>query len=731
MVSALTIALDAIARAILGESADTGGRLGTITLRPHQREALERVRAALNEFGGALLADAPGLGKTFVALALAREFPRTIVAGPAALRSTWRDAAGRAGVPVAFVSFETLSRRDVRERGDFIIVDEAHHVCNPVAQRYARLARLIMSAPVLLLSATPVRNRKAELDAALALFLGARAATITDAARSRCIIRRTADPDLLPAIVGPVWHPPPSSPRIVAALSGLPPPVPARDGRLARALLSMSLIRCGASSLAALETALRRRLQRGAALQAVLDAGRVPTRAELRAWVVGRDAVQLAFPALVSQLDPGSVALSQTLHRHLVAIRALRDRISPRVRPDADARAALLRSLRARHPGERIIAFSAYAATAEALYRSLRNTPGVALLTARGARTASGARPRADVLNALSACVASRSRSAVDDISLVVATDVLSEGVNLQGASVVVHLDLPWHPAALEQRVGRAVRIGSPHAVVHVHGFAPPRAAERALDLGARFARKGAEWSAGLRAPAEMEHVRAIVATWRAADSSASATLSVAGVRAKLTGILAVVRKGEDLLVVAGTPQCGRLWNFDDAAGRVLELAQAIGTRELAVSSRDAVIATRRVEKWMRALRARESIDGGSTASRARRTCLRRADAILVAAPAHTRAGLAMPVMRLRHDLRRAMSAGAEMLVLELAQDPMPSGEEWLAKCAHRLALAGKQGDADASVPLEIVALLVLSSPAAGREPRPTPVRSAPPAAST
>jgi superfamily II DNA/RNA helicase len=43
------------------------------------------------------------------------------------------------------------------------------------------------------------------------------------------------------------------------------------------------------------------------------------------------------------------------------------------------------------------------------------------------------------------------------------------EGHNLQNASVLVSIDLPWVPTALEQRIGRAARPGSKHAAVQTY----------------------------------------------------------------------------------------------------------------------------------------------------------------------------------------------------------------------------------------------------------------------
>ena len=116
--SALNRVRAAIAAAALGESPgrDSSACVGDIVLQPHQRSAVRRIEAAIAEFRGALLADEPGLGKTFVALAVASRYERVVVAAPAALRAMWHDAARRATVEIQFVSLEALSRQRRVER---------------------------------------------------------------------------------------------------------------------------------------------------------------------------------------------------------------------------------------------------------------------------------------------------------------------------------------------------------------------------------------------------------------------------------------------------------------------------------------------------------------------------------------------------------------------------------------------------------------------------------------
>jgi superfamily II DNA or RNA helicase len=719
---ALAAVLDAIARAALGDDSDTPVTLGAVTLRAHQRDALRRLRASVESVGGALLADEPGLGKTFVALALAREHPPAIVVAPAALRAMWRSAAAEAALDISFISMEALSRHELRpdacaRRGGFMIVDEAHHVSNPHTARYARLARLAAYRRVLLLSATPVRNRRAELGALLALFMGPRAYTLGDTERSRCIVRRGDEASLRPTIDGPHWHRYRALPGIHDAIANLPPPLPALDGSEAAALLRMSLARCWASSLAALDTALRRRLQRGAALAGVLDAGRLPTRHELRAWVVGDDAVQLAFPIFAAQETPDAARLRATLTEHLDAVHALRARIRPRVDADALSRAALLCSLRASHSGAPIVAFTAHASTADALFRALRTVPGIALLTARGARTAGGPRPRAEIIGALGADAIHTPRSHAeriahirDNISLVITTDLLSEGVNLQGASVIVHLDLPWTPAGLDQRVGRAARMGSPHAVVHVHGITPPSAAERLLAIGKRLNKKRAEETAAARAARESELTRTLLLSWRDAshaDPSRSDPL-VATAHGATTGFIAVIKAHGEHALVGGMRTSSSHWQLSDAPANLYEIARGVRTHAARPDPALETAVRAALDRWVSGRQARESGGADEASSRARRLLLGRLDAVVRSASAFSRAALARRIIHVRMLVQHMVTAGAERILEELTRCADANIEAWLAMCESRLGGASPRAARDAGEPPAVRALLVL-----------------------
>jgi ERCC4-related helicase len=64
---------------------------------------------------------------------------------------------------------------------------------------------------------------------------------------------------------------------------------------------------------------------------------------------------------------------------------------------------------------------------------------------------------------------------------------LLSEGLNLQDAFIVINYDLHWNPVRLIQRIGRLDRIGALTDVVYVHNFLPETKLEQDLRLKERI----------------------------------------------------------------------------------------------------------------------------------------------------------------------------------------------------------------------------------------------------
>lgn len=72
-------------------------------------------------------------------------------------------------------------------------------------------------------------------------------------------------------------------------------------------------------------------------------------------------------------------------------------------------------------------------------------------------------------------------------IDILIATDVLSEGQNLQDADMVINYDIHWNPVRIIQRLGRIDRLGSPNEKIFGINFWPSKNINNYLDLQGRI----------------------------------------------------------------------------------------------------------------------------------------------------------------------------------------------------------------------------------------------------
>lgn len=729
-----------LARAALGLAPrPADARVGPLELHPYQRHAAARLRYALRHYRVALLADDVGLGKTAVALALVRDTPDAIVVAPAALRPHWTAALRAAGLTRRILTTEALGRAQPRPThippAPLLVVDEAHHFRNPRTRRWRALATLAADARLLLLSATPVHNRPDDLAALFALTLGAHADTLDAPTLARLVVRRAAAdvhgpahatprghaPDR-PSVAPTVWLDLDDAPALLHALHAVPRAVAPTDGNATPDLDRYTLVRLWTSSDAALRAGLRRRRARALALRDTLDAGRPPSRADLLALTRGlaTDPTALQLSLIVPGTDhsaPARAARDQ-IETYELGLRHALD-----VLRDASGdprRVAHLRAIRARHPGARIVAFSHSTDTVRALYRALAPDGGVAMLTAAGGRIASGPIPRAGVLARFAPLGQARPEpTAIERVALLLTTDALSEGLDLRDASVVVHLDLPWTPARLAQRTGRAVRPGAPAPVVHVYAFRPPPAAARELRLAAhaRAKRRAARLTVGTTAledavappdqpPAARARPRAAAQLARDrrlerwSDAGATGCLTqrlLAGAPALRCGTRGY------LAVVALPARLGAL--------RVPALVAALGAR--APTSAPAVVrralshiarahsvvdpppacvrdARRQLARWAHRQLARDAVTDAPSVVRAsdrrghdaRAALLTRAARALYAATPRERAALAAAAGVLRGAFAHPLSADREAAIRD-AGSPAATDAEWLTAAAR------------------------------------------------
>ncbi|WP_226949891.1 helicase-related protein [Rhodococcus rhodochrous] len=139
--------------------------------------------------------------------------------------------------------------------------------------------------------------------------------------------------------------------------------------------------------------------------------------------------------------------------------------------PERDSKLdALIRLLTETHPSEKVLVFTEYKDTADYIGAVLRDAgiAGVGVATGDSEDPTALAHRFSPRSNALPGQEASEID---DELRVLVATDVLSEGQNLQDAHIVVNYDLPWAIIRLIQRAGRVDRVGQDSDTVLLYSF--------------------------------------------------------------------------------------------------------------------------------------------------------------------------------------------------------------------------------------------------------------------
>ena len=156
------------------------------------------------------------------------------------------------------------------------------------------------------------------------------------------------------------------------------------------------------------------------------------------------------------------------------------------------------------NPGKKkVIVFTAFADTANYLYEHVSEFAsrelglGVAEVTGSGGGKTNVDGVRGDLSEILT-CFSpvSKDRDKVyprlrgKDIDILIATDCISEGQNLQDCDYLINYDIHWNPVRIVQRFGRVDRIGSKNDVIQLVNFWPDEDLDNYINLKARVENK-------------------------------------------------------------------------------------------------------------------------------------------------------------------------------------------------------------------------------------------------
>lgn len=564
----------------------------SLELASFQQEGFERAVRLLERHRACIVADAVGLGKTFIGLRLLDHYllkdrrpgyiPRAVVVCPAQLRELiWLKKLDEFGIKADVVSQEEISRKhfDVKRfnKYDLVLVDESHNFRNSATNRYRNLQKIIGSGKrnkrVVLLTATPLNNSLYDLYHQILLLtrnnetyyrewgitnlkgyfqsLAKGSVEITELllqtmvrrSRQDVIKRQQAGEQIF--IAGKEIHFPkrqleqftynfensfqglyigiatqidqlnlaPYNIRAFKKKRSSQDEAQVKRNEGLVALMKSLFLKRLESSLLAFENSISYQRDFQQKFDAYLQEGHLLDSATFRKILVAeideQENVEVdELLGSLPEIDPKDYHINQ-LHSQIAEDKRSLDDILLKLKKitetveaeqDYDRKLAAFKQLLLGLRGQKVLVFSYFKDTAEYVHGQLLadsnwlaamqvdgRSPAIDLIT--GSTPTKQRFEKVKRFAPIANCPNEEELQTYQgqEINILICTDVLSEGQNLQDAGVLVNYDLHWNPVRMIQRAGRIDRLGTNFDELFIYNCFPEEGLEILLGLVARL----------------------------------------------------------------------------------------------------------------------------------------------------------------------------------------------------------------------------------------------------
>ncbi|MDA8000828.1 MAG: SNF2-related protein [Alphaproteobacteria bacterium] len=554
-------------------------------LTGYQQDAVRVATHITGKFGGVIIADATGLGKTKISMEIIRQKigqgRRPVLIAPAQIiKTVWNREIEESGLPIhRVVSAESIGQKHFDKsikkyrKTDLVIIDESHNFRSKTATRRSNLMRLLATGrrkEVILLTATPINNSIMDLYYQVSLMTGGddkkfwdtigipdlyrhmkRAAnheTLNDGLgkiqqlldhvmvrRTRSYIKKAFPNDRING--RPIVFPKHEYERIDYSLAEIYGNVFKRmvDGieRLTMApygidyydqnrskdeqnhakriayLQTPLLLKRFESSHESMRISVENKLRLYKKVREHLEKGNILSikrfrdlMAKHRPSEMGEDveAAEKRFEDELSGITPtpiparfDSASFMEDIDADIEILEQMLAEVK-KIRIDAKLRAVMktIENDRALDTQSRkVLLFTEYAATAKYLKREIEShfkEHGKRVMLITGSTTPER---RSEIIAAFAPDAnTGEDDRPVETADILISTEVLSEGQNLQDCNYVLNYDLPWNPMRIVQRTGRVDRLTSRFSAIRTRACFPDRELDEIMKLQAKIYQK-------------------------------------------------------------------------------------------------------------------------------------------------------------------------------------------------------------------------------------------------
>lgn len=554
----------------LNQDLDSEGKRGSeIDLTEFQEDAVKRVFTRMEKYGGCMVADSVGLGKTYIAKRMIEEFgsmrrKNYLIVSPASLRGMWRDEMKDINLSENILTQEAVARDNWEKKAEeatggkledveLVVVDESHNFRNPKSNRWEHLFTILNekikgedNKPyVLFLTATPINNSVWDLYWQLMLMLEHDRAAfikegIPDLYEKFQDVEDAGDPSLLNDVLNEISvrrtreyiqqnypdasyegedgeqiklnFPERKLDDITYALDDsyqgyfeeiskkikddltmayyrqleykdkkeLTQDEELERGRMKgmQGIFEKLLLKRLESSVGAFRKSIDSHIDFLQKTKRHISDGNVMSKSTYRKHIlkVEEEIPEEEYKEELEQIDLEeykSDEFLEDIQKDIEVFEEIKEMIED-IGYEEDAKIQTLEEeLYDMSRDDQIVVFAFYSDTINYVYNYLSNSEKLSDKRIEMITGDSSTKEREEKVEAYKE----------GNVDIILSTDVLSEGQNLQKAKHLINYDLHWNPTRMIQRAGRIDRIGTPHDEIIIHNFFPSDELEELLEL--------------------------------------------------------------------------------------------------------------------------------------------------------------------------------------------------------------------------------------------------------